>query len=85
MSASIVLAICSEHDIAPADFFSGGTGRHLVQARVAAIHRLRDAGFNQAAVARLIRREYSVVRYWLHPEYRARKKLTRQQREGKSA
>ena len=74
MTESIVLTVCREHGISPSDFFSRRTDSKIVACRVAAIHKLRASGFNQMAISRLIKREYSVVRYWLHPEYRERKK-----------
>jgi hypothetical protein len=75
MTQSIVLTVCAEYLVSPADFFSHRTDRRFVRCRVEAIRRLRAAGFSQAAIARLVKREYSTVRYWLHPKYRERRKV----------
>lgn len=74
MTQSIVLTVCREHRVRPDEFFSRRTDRKFVRCRVEAIKRLREAGFSQAGIARMVRREYSTVRYWLHPEYRERRR-----------
>lgn len=70
MTKSIVLEVCRECMVHPSEFFGTGRDRRLVTARRLAIHRLHRAGFNYAAIARLIKREYSMVLYWVHAERR---------------
>lgn len=73
MQQSIVLQICAQHKVHPVEFFGPGRDRRLSRTRRAAILALKRAGFSNAAVARLIKRNYSTVQYWLHPDYRARR------------
>lgn len=70
---SIVLEVCHEYKIQPDEFFGNGRDRRLSNARRIAIMRLKQAGFSNAGVARLMRRSYSTIQYWLFPEYRARR------------
>lgn len=71
MTESIVLQVCREFDVSPSDFFNASKrDRDLVRVRRYAIARLAGAGFNMAAIARMIRRNYSTVRYWMKPEIR---------------
>jgi hypothetical protein len=73
MSGSIVLEVCRECKVHPAEFFGPGRDRRLSNARRLAIQKLKEAEFNNAAIARLMRRNYSTIQYWLHPEYRERR------------
>ena len=73
MNQSIVLQICERHGIAPELFFSPMRSRKLAACRRDAIVALYGAGFNQRAIGRLIRRDASTVKYWLHPKARKRK------------
>lgn len=73
MTESIVLTVCRELKIHPTEFFGNKRERRLSAARRIAIERLKAAGFNNAAVARLMKRNYSTIQYWLHPEYRERR------------
>jgi hypothetical protein len=68
---SIVLRVCRERLIKPADFFGPGRDKRLTDARREAIQLLRDAGFNMKAISRLMRRNYSTIRFWVHPHIRA--------------
>lgn len=67
---SIVLQVCNEHKIYPAEFFGRGRDKRLTAARREAIKRLSDAGFIMTAVARLTKLNISTVRYWTRPKYR---------------
>jgi chromosomal replication initiation ATPase DnaA len=71
MSDSIVLQVCRELKIHPDEFFGPKRDRRLTRARRIAIKRLIAAGFNMAGAARMIRRNYSTVRYWMNPKLRA--------------
>lgn len=71
MNKSIVLTVCAEFGVDPADFFGRCRERELVDARREAIARLTKAGFSMAATARLIRKSYSTVQYWMKPAFRA--------------
>ncbi len=73
MSESIVLTVCRELRVHQNEFFGPGSDRRLTKARRIAIKKLQEAEFNNKAIARLIRRNYSTVQYWLHPEYRKRR------------
>lgn len=68
---SIVLQVCNEHKIYPAEFFGKGRDKRLTAARREAIQRLSDAGFILTAIARLTKLNISTVRYWTRPKYRA--------------
>jgi IS30 family transposase len=71
MTKSIVLEVCAELDIPPHEFFGPMRDRRLTNSRRVAVERLHEAGFSYKAAARLIKRNYSTVQYWLKPEYRA--------------
>lgn len=70
MTESIVVQVCRELKIRPDEFFGNGRDRRLTRARRIAIKRLIAAGFSMAGAARMIRRNYSTVRYWVHPKLR---------------
>ena len=72
---SIVLEICRQHRVGPEEFFSVSRKKWVLEARIAAIKALREAGFGKAAVGRLIRRSAYIARYWEDEEYRARKRV----------
>ncbi len=73
MTKSIVLTACEEFGVTPEEFF--GPARHgkVTHVRRVAIERFVAAGFTLAATARMIRRSYTTVQYWMHAEYRARR------------
>lgn len=71
MSESIVVQVCRELKIHPNEFFGPKRDRRLTRARRIAIKRLLAAGFSMAGAARMIRRNYSTVRYWENPKLRA--------------
>lgn len=70
---SIINEVCRDLDIDPEDFFGNCRVKRVVAARVLAIARLRAADFSHAAIARMMRREYSAIQYWIHPRYRERR------------
>jgi chromosomal replication initiation ATPase DnaA len=70
MTESIVLTVCQELKIHPHEFFGSGRDHRLVRARRIAIKRLRAAGFSMAGIARMMKRNYSTIRYWVHPKLR---------------
>lgn len=72
MTESIVLQVCRELKIHPYEFFGSGRDRRLTRARRIAIKRLIAAGFSMAGAARMIRRNYSTVRYWMRPKLKAK-------------
>lgn len=72
MTESIVIQVCRELKIRPDEFFGSGRCRRLTRARRIAIKRLIAAGFNMAGAARMIRRNYSTVRYWENQKLRER-------------
>jgi hypothetical protein len=72
MSGSIVLDVCRELRIHPEEFFGPKRDRRLTRARRIAIKRLIASGFSMAGAARMIRRNYSTVRYWMRPNLRAK-------------
>lgn len=68
---AIIEAVMAKHRVGPKDFFGAGWPAHVVAARKAAALRLHAAGFRVPAIARVMRRDRSSVRYWLRPDYRA--------------
>jgi hypothetical protein len=74
MVTSIVLETCMDHGVPSEEFFDGEVrNKTAVACRIDAIARMRAAGFNNAAIARSMRRHYDSVRYWTSPKIRARK------------
>jgi hypothetical protein len=73
MTESIVLTVCRECKVHPTEFFGRGKDKRLVKCRRIAIHRLHHAGFNYAAIARIMKRDYSGILYWVHAEYREKR------------
>lgn len=71
MKKSIVITVCEELGVDSKDFFGRCRERELVDARREAIARLIKAGFSMAATARMIRKSYSTVQYWMKPAFRA--------------
>ncbi len=72
---AIIRGVCAHFRIEPADFF--GKRRHpcLVHARHIAIQQMTAAGMRQAAIARLMKRDHSTIRYWqAHDEMAARRR-----------
>ncbi len=69
-SDSIVIQVCNEHKIYPAEIFGGGRDKRLTDVRREAMRRLSAAGFNMAAIARALRLNYDTVRYWMNDGYR---------------
>lgn len=67
---SIVIQVCNEHQLYPAEFFGNGRDKRLTAARREAIQRLKAAGFNGSAIAGLLRLSYDAVRYWMNDGYR---------------
>ncbi len=67
---SIVLKVCNEHKIYPAEFFGRGRDKRLTAARREAMRRLRGVGMNHVMIARLLRLNRSSVYYWLNPKSR---------------
>ena len=67
------MEVCRDMDVDPEDFFGNTRMKRVVAARVLAIARLRAADFTHAAIARLMKREYSAIQYWIHPKYRERR------------
>ena len=74
MNRSIVLNVCEQHQVSPADFFGKGRTKKLSEARRAAIEALAEAGFGTHATARLVKRDTSTVIYWLKQSARDRRK-----------
>ena len=73
MTKSIVLEVCRELEIEPSDFFGNRRKGQFSVARRLAIERLKEAGLNARGIASAMKRNYSSVQYWLHPEYRIRR------------
>jgi hypothetical protein len=69
-SKSVVIQVCNEHKIYPAELFGGGRDRRITVARREAIRRLDGEGCTQEAIARLLKLNVSSVRYWMDPKYR---------------
>jgi chromosomal replication initiation ATPase DnaA len=69
----IIKTVMADHGIGPKDFFGKSRVRHLVRARAAAIKQMREAGMSNSTIGRIMKRDYSTVRYWAHPEYRRRR------------
>jgi len=69
---AIIKDVMQRRRIGVKDFFGTSRMTHLVDARRVAIRRLQAAGFDNAAVARLMKRNYSTIQYWTHPNYRKR-------------
>lgn len=75
MTQSIVLQVCQERKIDPADFFNPQKReQRLVKARLVAIGRLQEAGFSMRGISRMMRRNYDTIRYWMKPELREYKR-----------
>lgn len=73
MTKSIVLEVCEQFKIHPVDFFGNCRDPKAVKARRVAIYKLKAAEFSNAAIARLMRRNYSTIQYWLFPNYRVKR------------
>jgi chromosomal replication initiation ATPase DnaA len=69
----IIKVIMAERGIGPKDFFGDSRMRHVVRARAAAIRQMRDAGMSNVTIGRVMKRDYSTVRYWALPEDRRRR------------
>jgi chromosomal replication initiation ATPase DnaA len=69
----IIKTVMADRGIGPKDFFGKSRVPHLVRARAAAMKRMRDAGMSKATIGRVMKRDYSTVRYWTQPEYRRRR------------
>lgn len=76
MTQSIVLQVCKEMGVEPADFFGRRRDQRLVSARRLAIDRLVAAGFSMRGVSRMMRRNYSTVQYWMRPALREKRRET---------
>ncbi len=71
---SIVLEVCRQCKVHPIEFFGRKRDKRLVRCRRIAIAQLQQAGFNNMAVARLMRRSYSNIQYWTHKKYRMKRR-----------
>jgi IS30 family transposase len=69
----IIKGVLVRSGIGPKDFFGKSRVTHLVRARAAAIKQMRETGMSNATIARVMKRDYSTIRYWAHPEYRRRR------------
>lgn len=74
LGRKIIKAVLLEHGVTAEAFFSKRRHDRLVEARVDAAQRLERKGYTVARISRLLKREYSVVAGYLHPDWRARRK-----------
>lgn len=68
----IIKEVMEKRRVGPKDFFGTNRMPHVLRARAAAIKQMREAGMSQAAIGRIMKRSYSTIQYWVHPEYRQR-------------
>lgn len=68
----IVESIIATHAVNAEQFFSRSRVAEAVSARTSAIRALKETGFNNAAIGRLIGKDVTSVRYWVKPERRAK-------------
>lgn len=83
---SVVSTVCRKHRITLEEFFGPRRIRKFSVARKEAIERLFANGMTLAGCARLIGRDKSTIAYWLHPEWRERKRasMRRYRSDGKA-
>lgn len=62
---SIVLQTIRDHRISETEFFGKRRSRHLVEARVDAMHRLFADGAYRYEIAKHLKRNYTFIRYHL--------------------
>jgi hypothetical protein len=79
---SVVSSVCRKHCITLEEFFGPRRIRKFSLARKEAIERLFAKGMTLAACARLIGRDKSTIAYWLHPEWRERKRASMRRYRG---
>lgn len=84
MTKSIVLEVCRECEVDPADFFGASRNPKVMGARRIAIEKLHEAGFGYRVIARLVRRDYSTVQYWMSPKNRSYRLNWRQRKQHES-
>lgn len=72
-SESVAIQVCHDMKIYPAEFFGQGRDARLVKARREAMRRLKAAGFSNAAIARVLKRAYSTVQYWMKDDLREKR------------
>jgi hypothetical protein len=72
----IIRAVMAERKIGPKDFFGSRFPEH-VAARRDAITRMHEAGFNHAAIGRLMSRHETTIWYWVDAKGRAKKNTAR--------
>lgn len=75
MTKSIVHTVCEQWGITEEEFFGYSRQQNLCQARRYAIMQLQAAGLSFRGIAVAMRRNYSTIQYWMHPEYQERRKI----------
>lgn len=82
----IVPDVCKTFGISREEFYARRRTPELIEARCAAIWALRNAGMSTKAIARMVKRDHTTICYWLHPEWRERKReVMRRRRAGRLA
>lgn len=66
----LIKAKLAAYGVAPEEFFSDSTEKHVVWARRSIILTLSERGMKNPQIAKLIKRNLSTVRYWLSPKNR---------------
>jgi hypothetical protein len=73
-SRDIIKAVLTDHSLCAEDFFGSSRQPYLVTARMDCARRMKDAGYEFAAIARYMKRNPTTVLYYLSPDMRGRKK-----------
>lgn len=73
-SRDIINAVLADRNICADDFYSRFRDPHFVAARMDCARRLRDAGYEYAAIGRFMKRNPTTILYYLNEDMRARKK-----------
>jgi chromosomal replication initiation ATPase DnaA len=81
MANAHVVAACIENKISLDDFFGTLRSRRILAARRAAIIRLRSLGLSYRACARIMKRDHTMIRYWVKEKVRDRKRETMRARK----
>lgn len=72
---AIIRNVMQLHGVGPKDFFGYTRLPNVTKARRIAALEMRDAGMTISAIARLLRRSPSTIKYNVEPVYRERRRV----------
>ena len=73
-SQKVLAEIAADYEVEISDIIGRGRSDYFVEARRAAILALKAAGISHGAIARVLSRHQSTIRYHCDPKFEARKK-----------